>query len=114
MQPESAALLWDALDASRRAVSIADGLQLAEYLNQWVLQSAAERQLEIVGESLKNLRAADVQTAERVPDVNAIIATRNILVHAYARVDPERIWTVLTRDLRELIPILEGLLAEAE
>jgi len=50
---------------------------------------------------------------ERIPDVNAIIATRNILVHAYARVDPERIWRVLTRDLRELIPILEGLFAEA-
>jgi uncharacterized protein with HEPN domain len=114
MQPDSAALLWDAIDASRRAVSIADGLRLDEYVNQWVLQSAAERQLEIIGEALKNLRAVDPRTAERVPDVHAIIATRNILVHAYARVDHHRIWTVLTKDLPALIPVLEHLLAEAD
>jgi uncharacterized protein with HEPN domain len=87
-----------------RSVSIAD----------WVLQAAAERQLEILGEALKNLRSADAATASRVQDVHAIIATRNILVHAYAQVDQRRVWEILVDDLPGLIAVLQGLLAEAD
>ena len=114
MRPESPAFLWDARDASRKAASVAQGHALDEYLEDWVLQAAVERQLEILGEALKNLRAADPETAERVPDVHAIIATRNILVHAYAQVDQRRIWEILTVDLAALVPVLEALLSEAE
>lgn len=114
MRPEAAAFLWDAREAAVKATSVAREHEREEYLRDWVLQAAAERQLEILGEALKNLRSADPQTAARIPDVHAIIATRNILVHAYARVDQERIWEVLTGDLPELLPVLERLLAEAE
>jgi hypothetical protein len=65
----------------------------------------------ILGEALKNLRSADAETAARIPNVHAIIATRNILVHAYAQVDQRRVWEILIDDLPELIPVLEGLLA---
>lgn len=114
MRPESPAFLWDAREAATKAASVAQGHGQAEYLGDWVLQAAVERQLEILGEALKNLRSADDETAARIPKVHAIIATRNILVHAYARVDQRRVWEILTDDLPELIPVLEGLLAEAE
>ncbi|MFE4950339.1 HepT-like ribonuclease domain-containing protein [Leifsonia sp. NPDC056665] len=32
------------------------------------------------------------------------MATRNILVHAYAQLDQRRVWEILTGDLPELIP----------
>jgi uncharacterized protein with HEPN domain len=114
MQPESAAFLWDAHDASKKAVSIASGLDIEEYLSQWVLQSAVERQLEILGEALRNLRAKNPDTAERIPNVHAIIATRNILVHAYAQVDQQKVWEIITQDLPVLVPVLEALLSEIE
>ncbi|MBO1741868.1 DUF86 domain-containing protein [Leifsonia sp. TF02-11] len=114
MLRESPAFLWDAREAAMKAGSVAQGHGQAEYLGDWVLQAAVERQLEILGEALKNLRSADAETAARIPNVHAIIATRNILVHAYARVDQRRVWEILTDDLPELIPVLEGLLAEVD
>jgi uncharacterized protein with HEPN domain len=97
-----------------KAASVPHGHAQKEFLDNWVLQAAAERQLEILGEALKNLRSADAETAGRIPDVHAIIATRNILVHAYAQVDQRRLWDILTDDLLVLIPVLESLLAEAD
>ena len=114
MRPEAPAFLWDACEASKRAVSIASGREVGDYLGEWILQAAVERQLEIIGEALKHLRAADPETAERIPDVHAIIATRNILVHAYAQVDQEKVWEIITGDLPALIPVLEALLSEVE
>jgi uncharacterized protein with HEPN domain len=114
MLPESPAFLWDAREAATKAASVAQGHRRGEYLGDWVLQAAVERQLEILGEALKNLRTADAETAARIPNVHAIIATRNILVHAYAQVDQRRVWEILTDDLPELVPVLEGLLAEVD
>ncbi|NUU07559.1 HepT-like ribonuclease domain-containing protein [Leifsonia sp. C5G2] len=78
MLRESPAFLWDAREAAMKAASVAEGRERESYLADWVLQAAVERQLEILGEALKNLRSADPATASRVPDVHAIIATRNI------------------------------------
>ncbi|MFF2051361.1 DUF86 domain-containing protein [Leifsonia sp. NPDC058194] len=114
MRPESPALLWDARDAATKAVSVSHVHSRAAYLADWVLQAAVERQLEVLGEALKNVRSADAETAARIPDVHAIIATRNILVHAYAQVDQRRVWEILTDDLPVLIPVLDGLLAEVD
>ncbi|MGN7800779.1 HepT-like ribonuclease domain-containing protein [Leifsonia sp. 22587] len=114
MLHESPAFLWDAREAATKAASVAEGHSENEYLGDWVLQAAVERQLEILGEALKNLRTVDAETAGRIPDVHAIIATRNILVHAYAQVDQRRVWEIHTDDLPHLIPVLAGLLAEAD
>ena len=114
MLPEAPAFLWDAREAATRAASVARRHESTEYLRDWVLQAAVERQLEILGEALKNLRAGDPDTAARIPDVHAIIATRNILVHAYAQVDQRRVWEILTDDLPVLISVLDDLLAEAD
>ena len=114
MRPESPAFLWDARDAAKKAASVADAHTRESYLAEWMLQAAVERQLEILGEALKNLRSVDPVTAARIPDVHAIIATRNILVHAYAQVDQERVWEILTDDLPVVTPVLEALLAEVD
>jgi uncharacterized protein with HEPN domain len=90
MLPESPAFLWDAREAASKAASVARDNESTRYLSDWVLQAAVERQLEILGEALKNLRSIDPGTASRIPDVNAIIATRNILVRAYAQMDQRR------------------------
>lgn len=58
MRPESPAFLWDARDASQRAASIGHGRAVEDYLSDWMLQSAVERQLQILGEALKSLPGA--------------------------------------------------------
>lgn len=50
MLPESPAFLWDAREAATKAATVAQGHEQTEYLRDWVLQAAVERQLEILGE----------------------------------------------------------------
>lgn len=56
MRPETPAHLWDALESAKKTRAIVDGLQIDDYLADWIRQSAVERQLEIVGEALGRIR----------------------------------------------------------
>lgn len=114
MQPESAALLWDARAAAERIATFVSGLTEATYRNDELRKSAVERQLEILGEALKNLRSADPETAARIPDLPRIIGMRNVLAHAYAVVDDGVVWEAATARVPALALIVEGLLAEIE
>ncbi len=114
MQPETetAAFLWDAL-AFARNVGIAVGsTSLEVYREGGPVAWATERQIELVGEALNNLRKVAPELAERIPDVHKIIATRNVLAHGYTEVNDTIVWQAATQAIPTLIPILEALLAE--
>ena len=51
------------------------------------VQSAVERQFEVIGESLKHLSKVAPDIASTIPDCGQIIAFRNMLVHGYAVLD---------------------------
>ncbi|HSN44431.1 MAG TPA: HepT-like ribonuclease domain-containing protein [Propionibacteriaceae bacterium] len=82
------------------------------YLQGAPVAWATERQVELVGEALNNLRKAAPEFAERIPDVHKIIATSNVLIHGYTEVNSTIVWQAATRPFRGLIPTLEALLAE--
>ena len=113
MRPESRKLLWDAGHAAELAKTFVLGRTLADYVTDNLLRSGMERQLEIMGEALAQLRSGDVRTAELVPRLRDIVAFRNILAHGYAGVDDVLVWQVVANDLDELIQTLSGLLGEA-
>lgn len=111
-EAEAAAFLWDALTFARN-VSVAVGTTpLETYLEGGPVTWATERQIELVGEALNNLRKAAPELAERVPDVHKIIGTRNILVHGYTEVNSTIVWQAATQAIPALIPTLEALLHE--
>ncbi|MGC5166564.1 DUF86 domain-containing protein [Luteimicrobium sp. DT211] len=111
MQPESAAFVWDARRAAELAMAFVDGVGEAEYVADDLRRSAVERQLEILGEALNNLRKADPATAARVTDVNRIIGMRNVLAHGYAVVDDSVTYDAAARRLAALVGDLDGLLS---
>lgn len=113
MLPDTPAHLWDALDAAKRAGEAVAGLELTDYLADWIRQSAVERKLEIVGEALNRIRRGDPGVADRIPELKAIIATRNVIVHRYDDVDHVRVWAMLASDLPDLVHALTALLEEA-
>ena len=57
---------------------------LAAYLADELVQSAVERQLEIAGDVLGQLRKHFPDIFARIPNGPLIIAFRNILAHGYA------------------------------
>ena len=64
-------------------------VDLERYKTSKLVRSAVERQLEIIGESLKRIE----RMGESVPVTNAkhIVAFRNILVHEYERLEDETV-----------------------
>ena len=113
MPPDSRKLLWDALQAADRLARFVSGKSLDEYLADELLRSAVERQFEIIGEALVQLRNTDPGTAGLIPDLRRIVAFRNILAHGYASVNDRTVWGVIEGGLGVLTRTLRDLLAEA-
>lgn len=111
MRPESPALLWEAQRAAELIGSFVAERTWSDYLGDPMLRSAVERQFEIIGEALNRLSRADPDTADRIDDLPRIVAFRNVLVHGYATIDDAIVWEVATERLRELVVLLDDLLA---
>ncbi len=112
MQPESAALVWDARRAAELIRSFVEGRTWPDYVDDPMLQSAVERQFEIIGEALNRLARVDPDVAEGIDDLARIVAFRNVLIHGYATIDDAIVWEVATERLSHLVELLTGLLDE--
>ena len=111
MHADAGKLLWDARRAAERIARFTAGKTFIEYEADEYLRSAVERQFEIVGEAMNQLRRVDSETAAAIPELPRVIAFRNILVHGYANVDNRLVWGVLETDLPALLTTLGRLLA---
>ncbi|MGN8027627.1 HepT-like ribonuclease domain-containing protein [Microbacterium sp. 22242] len=114
MRPESSAFLWDAGEAARRVSEFITDLDEDTYRQDALHRSAVERQLEIVGEALGNLRKHDPETAAAIPDLHRIVGLRNVLAHGYAVVDDGVVWTAARHRIPELIVQINALLGETQ
>jgi uncharacterized protein with HEPN domain len=64
-------------------------------------QSAVIRQLEIIGEAVKQLSSDLTSSHPQVP-WRQIAGTRDRLIHAYFRVDLDAVWAMVAQDLPAL------------
>ena len=88
------------------------GRTLKAYLADDLCQSAVERQLEIAGDALGQLRKLDPDLFARVPDGALIVAFRNVLAHGYAALDHRRVYDAATQKVDELTQALHALLRD--
>ncbi|QDU65298.1 hypothetical protein Pla86_03630 [Planctomycetes bacterium Pla86] len=77
------------------------------------MRSAVERQLEIIGEALNQLRKHDDSISAEITDHRRIVAFRNILIHGYAEVDDRVVWGVVSTNLERLVAEVDALLAQS-
>jgi uncharacterized protein with HEPN domain len=72
-----------------------------------ILQRAAERLLEIIGEAANSLAS---ETVERYPDVpwRDITRLRIVLAHHYHRVDAAQVWILAVDDVPKIVASLTG------
>jgi uncharacterized protein with HEPN domain len=85
---------------------------LQEYLSDEFCQSAVERQLEIAGDALGQLRKLAPDVFSRIPDGDLIIAFRNVLAHGYAALDHVRVYKAAATSAPALLSVIEDLLSE--
>ena len=87
------------------------GLDADAYAADELRSSAVERQLEIIGEALKNLRKTDPDIGDQIPEIARIIGLRNILAHGYTVVDDAVVWSAASQRVPELLAVVARLLS---
>ncbi|MBV8119765.1 MAG: DUF86 domain-containing protein [Alphaproteobacteria bacterium] len=114
MQRDARCYLWDALKAAEAVQAFMRGKTYETFIEDDLLRSAVERQLQIIGEALSQLAKVDPQIAGGVAELPRIIAFRNILVHGYAAIDYDTVWRLIVDKLPELQTNLTMLLRAAD
>jgi len=112
MRRDARAYLWDARTAVDSIRQFTRGRSAEEYQRDALLRSAVERQFEILGEALNNLRRLSPTVAARIPELGEIIDFRNVLIHGYATIDHDTVWRTVENDLDRLYDQLGELLTE--
>jgi uncharacterized protein with HEPN domain len=101
-----------ALLALQRVGEFIQQRSLSDYLTDRLCPSAVERQLEIAGDALGQLRKYASEVFQRIPGGDAIVAFRNVLAHGYATLDHNRVYEAAAVKAPELLRTVEQLLAE--
>jgi len=103
------AFLWDMSESCQRIILFIKNTSWEDYQNDILLQSAIERQLEILGEAARRISPDFQQQNPQIP-WGDIIGQRNIIAHQYEKIDQKRIWQVITVDIHHLVILLEKLI----
>ncbi|MCX7707079.1 MAG: DUF86 domain-containing protein [Anaerolineae bacterium] len=103
------AYLLDMLIAAQRAARFVADLTWEDFAESDLHQSAVIRELEVLGEAA-HLVSEDTRAAHPELPWPQIIGMRNRLIHEYFRVDLERVWETVERDIPELIRQLRPLI----
>ena len=103
MQREALKYVFDLKIAAEKVQRFVAGKSQSDYLGDELLQSAVERQFEIVGEAIGKLHKVDPALAECITDYRKMISFRNVLIHGYATVDPLIVWGVIEVNLEMLV-----------
>ncbi len=112
MPPRPDVFLETALLALRRVSRFMAKRSLGAYLADDLCQSAVERQLEIAGDALGQLRKLDAVLFGKIPDGDLVVAFRNVLAHGYATLDHRRVYEIASIRAGELLRTLETLLSQ--
>jgi uncharacterized protein with HEPN domain len=99
------------LAAARDAVRFTTGRSRSDLDQDALLRRALINCVQEIGESAARMTPAGRARAADVP-WGQIVATRNILVHAYFKVDLNILWLVAERDLPPLIIAVERVLTD--
>ena len=99
------AWLLDVLQACRKALRHAEGLEEHRFHTSPLHQDAIIRQLTILGEAAKQVSPEFRDAHPEIP-WKKIAGFRDVVVHAYFRVDLDQVWRIVRHDLPGLVAIL--------
>jgi len=104
--------LLDMLEGCRFLREITTGKSIQDYASDRVFRFAVERQLQNVGEALRQLHSHHPTVAQGITEYQNIIRFRHALVHGYDSVRPDLVWDVVELKPPALCAELETLLRE--
>jgi len=104
--------LFDMLDSCRFLIEFTAQEDVERYDRDRAFRAAVERELQIIGEALLQLKSLHPASAARITEHERIIGFRHVLVHGYHTLDREIVWYVVKEKLPTLRSELENLLGQ--
>jgi len=95
MQLEARKLLLDILTSCDAVQEFTTGKSLEEYAASRLIQSATQREFEMIGEALNRLRRVCPGIAAKISSLDLIISFRNRIIHGYDSVDELIVWNAI-------------------
>ena len=98
-------------DAISKIDQYIQGIDEEKFLRNSLIQDGVIRQLEIIGEAVKNLSS---EFRERHSDISwrDFAGMRDKLIHYYFGVDLQIVWTTVTKDIPEIREEIKKILKE--
>ncbi len=103
----------DMLEFGEKVLSYTDGLNEATFLADGLTYEATLLNILLIGEAARHI-PHDVREAYLDIPWNAIIGTRNRVIHGYRQVDQAILWSIIQDAIPALIPQLQKLLEDVQ
>ena len=103
----------DMLEFGEKVLSYTDGLNEAAFLADSLTYEATLLNILLIGEAARHI-PHDVREAYLDIPWNAIIGTRNRVIHGYRQVDQAILWSIIQDAIPALIPQLQKLLEDVQ
>lgn len=100
--------LTDMLAAARACLLYMAGRSRSDLDDDPMLRDAVVRQLEVLGEAASRV-GTETRLANPAVPWRGLTGMRNVLIHAYHRVDLDEVWQTTAVDLPPLLKVLERL-----
>jgi uncharacterized protein with HEPN domain len=103
----------DILDGMIKAEELLEGVSYTQFENDYRINFAVVRALEIIGEATKRLPE---ELRQRYPGIpwKGMAGMRDRIIHGYDNVDLQIVWDVVKRDIPEIKPKIKQILIDYE
>ena len=101
MKRDIGLFIEDILNSIKNIEDFTKELNQEKFSEDKLRQSAVIRQLEIIGEAVKNIPSAFKEKYPNIPWKD-IAGFRDVLSHAYFGVSMDRVWNIIEKDLPKL------------
>ncbi len=105
--------LLDILLHAKDARDFTAGIDRETFFSDNKTQAAVIRCLEVMGEAVKRLSADVLKTYPDIP-WSKIAKMRDVLIHAYDRVNLEIVWDTVQNDIPAIVSALEAIIPPEE
>jgi uncharacterized protein with HEPN domain len=107
------AALDDVEAAAKRILAYIKGLNSEQFTTDSMVRDAVTMNFVVIGEAVNRLPGA---VTARFPGVpwRDVVSLRNRIVHGYATLQPDRLWTIATREVGELLTVVQVITADVD